>query len=77
MADSQPDPGVPQDRSTPRRKRPAAPAPEPQAPGPLLALMASLIIILLVASWVTGEWGFMILGVFGLAAGIVPLLSRR
>ena len=39
--------------------------------------MGSLIIILLIASWVTGEWGFMILGVFGLAAGLVPLLSRR
>ncbi len=39
--------------------------------------MASLIIILLVASWITGEWGFMILGFFGVAAGILPLISRR
>lgn len=39
--------------------------------------MASLIVILLIASVITGEWGFMILGVFGLAAGLVPLLSRR
>ena len=65
-----------QDRSTPRRPR-QAPAPEPQAPGPLLALMGSLIVILLVLSWATGEWGFMILGLFGLAAGLVPILSRR
>ncbi len=70
------EPDVTQDRSTPRRRR-VEPVPEPQAPGPLLALMGSLIIILLIASWVTGEWGFMILGVFGLAAGLVPLLSRR
>lgn len=39
--------------------------------------MGSLIVILLVASWLTGEWGFMILGAVGLAAGLVPLLSRR
>ena len=68
--------GVPQDRSTPRRPH-QEPVHAPQAPGPLLALMASLIVILLIASVITGEWGFMILGVFGLAAGLVPLLSRR
>lgn len=65
------------DRSTPRRPRPATPAPEPQAPGPLIALMASLIVILLIASIITGEWVFMLLGVFGLAAGLVPFFSRR
>lgn len=65
-----------QDRSTPRRPR-QEPAPEPQAPGPLLALMGSVTVILLVLSWATGEWGFMILGLFGLAAGLVPILSRR
>ena len=65
-----------QDRSTPRRPR-QQPVVEPQAPGPLLALMASLITILLIASWVTGEWGFMILGVFGVAAGLLPLINRR
>ena len=64
-----------QDRSTPRRKR--APEPPPQAPGPLLFAMASLIVILLVASWITGQWQFMFLGLFGVAAGLVPFLSRR
>ncbi len=39
--------------------------------------MGSLIVILLAASWLTGEWGFMILGIFGLLAGLVPILSRR
>lgn len=67
--------GVPRDRSTPRRAR-SEPVHEPQAPGPLLALMASLITILLIASWITGEWGFMILGLFGVAAGSLPLLNR-
>lgn len=51
--------------------------PQRQAPGPLLAVMGSLILILLVASLLTGEWGFMILGVFGFAAGLVPFISRR
>lgn len=64
------------DRSTPRRPR-QAPVRQRQAPGPLLAAMASLIVILLIASWLTGEWGFMILGVFGLLAGLVPFFSRR
>ena len=72
----QPDAGPITDRSTPRRPR-QEPVVEPQAPGPLLALMASLIIILLIASWVTGEWGFMLLGLFGVAAGILPLINRR
>lgn len=67
---------TPQDRSTPRRPR-QDPAPEPQAPGPLLALMGSLILIFLVLSWFTGEWGFMVLGFFGLLAGLVPIISRR
>ncbi len=39
--------------------------------------MASLIVILLVASWITGQWGFMFLGLFGVAAGLVPFFSRR
>lgn|GEM_PF-1696535 len=63
------------DRSTPRRQRPTEPP--PQAPGPLLFAMASLIVILLVASWITGQWGFMFLGLFGVAAGLVPFFSRR
>ena len=53
------------------------PPPRRQAPGPLLAAMASLIIILIVASVMTGEWGFLLLGIIGLAAGLVPLISRR
>jgi hypothetical protein len=51
--------------------------PQRQAPGPLLAVMGTLILILLVASLLTGEWIFMILAVFGFAAGLVPFISRR
>ncbi len=39
--------------------------------------MGSLILIFLVLSWFTGEWGFMVLGFFGLLAGLVPIISRR
>ena len=39
--------------------------------------MASLIVILLIASWITGQWQFMFLGLFGVAAGLVPFLNRR
>ncbi len=53
------------------------PPPRRQAPGPLLAAMGSLIAILLVAAVLTGEWGFLLLGLVGLAAGLVPLFSRR
>lgn len=76
--DSRPnfDSEISRDQSTPRRPR-QEPVHEPQAPGPLLALMASLVIILLIASWATGEWGFMILGFFGVAAGLLPLFNRR
>ncbi len=68
---------IPKDRSTPRRERNQPAPPPPQAPGPLLALMGSLILILLAAAWLTGEWGFMVLGLVGLAAGLVPILSRK
>ena len=65
-----------QDRSTPRRPR-KAPEPQSQAPGPLLFAMASLIVILLIASWLTGQWQFMFLGLFGVAAGLVPFVTRN
>ncbi len=77
MSDSDPIDPAPRDRSTPRRQRPATPVPEPQAPGPLIALMGSLIAILIIAALITGEWVFLLLGVFGLAAGLVPFFSRR
>lgn len=64
------------DRSTP--KRPAKqPPPRGVAPGPLLGAMVSLIIILLVAAWITGQWQFVFLGLFGVAAGVLPFLNRR
>ena len=44
---------------------------------PLLAAMGSLVVILLIAAFLTGEWVFLILGLFGLAAGVVPFLSKR
>lgn len=51
--------------------------PQHQAPGPLLAAMATLIVIFIVAALLTGEWVFLILGIFGFAAGLVPFLSRK
>lgn len=51
--------------------------PQRQAPGPLLAAMGSLILIFLVISLLTGEWVFLILGVFGFAAGLVPFITKR
>jgi len=39
--------------------------------------MGTTIIIFLVLALVTGEWVFVILGLFGLAAGLVPILDRR
>ncbi len=60
-------------RSPQNRRRP----PQRQAPGPLLALMATTIVIFLILALVTGEWVFVFLGLFGLAAGLVPLLDSR
>ncbi len=51
--------------------------PRRQAPGPLLAAMGTLIAVFLFAAWSTGEWGFLVLGLVGLAAGLVPFISRR
>ena len=45
--------------------------------GPMLAAMAALIAILLIAAAITGEWGFLILGLIALAAGLVPIVARR
>lgn len=51
--------------------------PQRQAPGPLLAAMGSLIAIFIIAALLTGEWVFLVLGVFGFAAGMVPFISRK
>ena len=63
------------DRSTP--PRPKRPVPERQAPGPLLAVMGVTIVIFIILAFATGEWVFLVLGLFGLAAGLVPILDRR
>lgn len=65
-----------QDRSTPRRPA-KTPAERGVAPGPLLAVMAALIASLLIAAWLTGQWQFVFLGMFGVAAGVLPFLNRR
>ena len=44
---------------------------------PMVAAMAALIAILLIAAAVTGEWGFLFLGVIAVAAALVPIISRR
>lgn len=44
---------------------------------PMVAAMAALIAILLIAAAVTGEWGFLILGIIAVAAALVPIISRR
>ncbi len=58
-------------------QRPAKRPPQRQAPGPLLAAMGSLIAVFIVAALLTGEWVFLVLGIFGFAAGLVPFISRR
>lgn len=63
--------------SEPRRQGPRGKPPQRQAPGPLLAAMGSLIVIFLFAALITGEWVFLVLGIFGFAAGLVPFLDRR
>ena len=67
---------MPVDRSTPKLG-PRKPEERGSAPGPLLAVMASLIVILLVVSLVTRQWQYLLLGLFGVGAGIVPFLNRR
>ena len=61
----------------PPRRSPQRRAPQRQAPGPLLAAMGSLILVFIVAALLTGEWVFLILGLFGFAAGMVPFISRK
>ena len=39
--------------------------------------MAVLIIVFLVAAWLTEQWQFLILGLFGVAAGALPFVNRR
>jgi len=51
--------------------------PQRQAPGPLLAAMATTIIIFMVAAFLTRQWAFLFLGLFGVAAGLVPFFNRR
>ncbi len=58
-------------------QRPSKRPPQRQAPGPLLAAMGSLIAIFIIAALLTGEWVFLVLGVFGFAAGLVPFISRK
>jgi len=45
--------------------------------GPMIAAMAALLAILLIAAAVTGEWGFVVLGIIAVAAALVPIISRR
>lgn len=51
--------------------------PQRQAPGPLLAAMATMIVVFLAAAFLTQRWAFLVLGLVGLAAGLVPFLDRR
>lgn len=39
--------------------------------------MATLIGVLLVAAFITQQWQFLLLGLFGVAAGALPFLNRR
>lgn len=43
----------------------------------MIAAMAALLAILLIAAAVTGEWGFVVLGIIAVAAALVPIISRR
>lgn len=66
------------DEPTPQPpRRPQQRPPQRQAPGPLLAVMGATIVIFIVLAVATGEWVFLALGIFGLLAGLVPILDRR
>ena len=56
--------------------RPSGRPPQRQAPGPLLAVMATTAVIFIILAVATREWVFLALGIFGIAAGAVPLFSR-
>ena len=46
-------------------------------PTPLLALVAAVLVALLVASAVTGQWAILVLGAVAVAAIAVPFRNRR
>ena len=43
----------------------------------LLAVMASLMVIFVLAAVITREWGFLLIGAIGFFVGLVPILSKR
>ena len=54
-------------------RRPA----RPPVPPALYALVGVVLVALLVASAVTGQWAFLVLGGVALAALVLPLQNRR
>jgi hypothetical protein len=43
----------------------------------LLAVMFAIVVVLVTASIVTGQWWITVLGVVAFAAAIVPMANRR
>lgn len=66
---------APRNNTNRQNRRPAGPPPR-QAPGPLLAVLATTAIIFAVLAVATQEWVFLALGIFGIVVGLVPLFSR-
>ena len=55
-------------RTEPRKKA---------VPLALLGVMASLMVIFVLAAVITREWGFLIIGAIGFFVGLAPILSKR
>lgn len=63
--------------TSPRNYRPAPSNRQRRVPLPLLGAMGSLMVVFLIAAVITGEWGFLIIGVIGFVIGLVPILTNR
>ena len=49
---------------------------DPSVPKPLLALVSLVLVALLVASALTGQWAILVLGAFGVLAIALPFRNR-
>jgi len=47
-----------------------------KAPWPLLGAMMSMVVVFIILATATQQWQFLILGLVGLFAALVPFLNR-